>query len=415
MKNRKLALAASAVFTAALSSVSVAQTAPAPTPAAPAYKIPDGNKPVDDDAPLGIKLDEKTKLKPYFNLGAGRDSNLFLTQSNAKSSDRVTYNPGLTFEVDGEAAKFLLGYDLKAARYSQSSGDNYTDHRIFGSGEFVFSSRMALRLAGDLTRGHDPRGSTDRGISGAPDEFRTSGPSVLFAYGANDATGRIEVEAGGVNKRYTNNRATTIASDRDNRKVAGRFFLKVAEKTSLLFEARQEKVDYTLGSSTQDSKESTYLAGVTWDATAATSGTIKVGRIKKDFASSTRTDFSGTGWEAGVTWKPMSYSKVDVFTTKSFAESTGLGNFILSKKYGVVWEHGWNPRFMSTVSVSRSDDEFGGTTRADKVDSLGLVLKYKLNRNISVGGDFSNSKRDSNLSGLDYTKNIYMLTLGLAM
>ena len=62
MKSQKLAFAVGAVFAACISSASFAQTAPAPTPAAPAYKIPDGSKPADEDAPLGIKLDENSKL-----------------------------------------------------------------------------------------------------------------------------------------------------------------------------------------------------------------------------------------------------------------------------------------------------------------------------------------------------------------
>ena len=410
MKSHRIALAFGAAF------VFGAQFAYAQTgPVTPAYKIPDKSKPAEKDGPRAISLGDGVGLTPYFNLGLGRDSNLFLTQSNAKSSDIVTYNPGLKLDVEMSAARFVLGYDLKAGKYSQSSADDYTDYTIFGTAEFVLNSSTGLRFAVDRTQGHDPRGSTDRGLSATPDKYRSTGGSGLFAYGANDARGRIELEAGTVNKRYTNNRSTTIGSDRDTRNMAGRFFFKIAPKTSLVFEAGQDKIDYVLGSSQQDGKDTRYLGGITWDATAATSGTIKVGRIKKDFDVATRRDFSGSGWEAQVSWKPLSYSKVDFFTTKSVAESTGQGDFTLSKKYGASWTHGWDSRLTSILSANRTDDEFVGSTRNDQTTSVGFKVDYKLMRWMTIGGEMNNTKRDSNTTGLDYTKNLYMLTLGLTL
>jgi len=38
-----------------------------------------------------------------------------------------------------------------------------------------------------------------------------------------------------------------------------------------------------------------------------------------------------------------------------------------------------------------------------------------LMRWMTIGGEVNNTKRDSNTSGLDYTKNLYMLTLGLTL
>jgi hypothetical protein len=415
MKSARLSIAVGATLAASVQ-FAIAQTGAAPpAPVKPAYKIPDNEKPADKPEPTGIKLDGGVTLKPYFNLALGRDDNLFLTRSNAKSSDMQIYNPGFKLEVDGQVSRFGFGYDLEVGKYSSSSSDDYTDYKIFGVGEFVMSQSMGLKLAADYNVGHDPRGSTDRGIAGVPDEFRTSGPSALFAYGANDAMGRVEIEAGAIAKRYLNNRSTTVTSDRDNDRFAGRVFLRVAPKSSLLVEGRREKVDYSLSTSSQDSKETRFLVGVTWDATAATSGTVKVGQIKKDFDSVSRKDFSGTGWEASINWKPVTYSAVDLFTTKSFNESTGVGNFILNKRYGTVWNHKWGSQLTSAVTLTRSDDEFAGDERKDKTDSLGLKLNYKVMRWFVVGGEYTSSKRESSQSIFNYKKNVFMLTFDVEL
>jgi hypothetical protein len=410
MKNRKLVVAVGATLVMSVQ-FATAQTGPV----TPAYKIPDNSKPADKDGPRSIPLQDGVSLTPYFNLSFGRDDNLFLTNTNKKSSDMQVYNPGLRLDIKGAASQFGLGYDLKAGKFSSSSADDYTDYKFDGFGEFVLSSSMGLKLAGDYTRGHDPRGSTDRGFSGTPDEYRSTGGSALFAYGANDAKGRIEVEAGTVDRKYQNNRTTTVGSDRTTDSFAGRFFFRVAPKTSLILEARQEKLDYTLSTSQQDSKDTRYLVGVTWDATAATSGTIKVGQLKKDFAVASRKDFSGTGWEANVEWKPLSYSKFDLYTTKTVSESTGLGDFTLAKKYGANWTHGWDSRLTSIVSLSRNDDEFVGNVRNDETSSYGLKLNYKVMRWLTVGGEYTSTNRDSNVSGFNYKKNLYMITVGATL
>jgi len=408
--------ATSALIFAGLAAFGVHSSVYAQTGAVqPAYKIPDGSKDGAKDGPRGVAIAEGVALYPYFNFSLGRDSNLFLSNTNRRSSTIAVYNPGLKLQVESQSTKFGFLFDSKVGRYAQSSADNYADYQLLGTGEFVFSSSIGLKLAIDYTKGHDPRGSNDRGISVEPDEYRTTGPSALFAYGANDAIGRVEVEVGSVDKRYQNNRANTIGSDRNTDNFAGRFFMRVAPKTSFLVEAREDRLDYKLASSRLDSKERRYLVGVTWDATAATSGTVKVGQIRKDFSVSTRKDFSSTGWEANIAWKPLSYSKVDFFTNKSFSESTGLGDFTLVKKFGFAWQHGWSSRLTSVASFTRSNDEYINNVRADRTNSLGLKVNYKLMRWLDVGGEVTNTSRDSNVNGLDYKKNLYMLTFGATL
>ena len=410
-RHKLSSLVLSALTLSALSFAAHAQTGTVQ----PAYKIPDGSKDEDKDGPRGIALTEGVALYPYFNFSLGRDSNLFLTNTNRRASTIAVYNSGLKLEVVSQSTKFGFLFDSKLGKYAQSSADNYADYQVLGTSEFVFSSSMGLKLALDYTKGHDPRGSNDRGISAEPDEYRTTGPSALFAYGANEAIGRVEVEVGTVDRRYQNNRVNTIGSDRITDNFAGRFFMRVAPKTSFLVEAREDRLDYKLASSQQDSKERRYLVGVTWDATAATSGTVKLGQIRKDFAVSTRKDFSGTGWEANITWKPLSYSKVDFFTNKSFSESTGLGDFTLVKKFGFAWQHGWNSRLTSVASFTRADDDFVNNIRADRTNSLGLKVNYKLMRWLDIGGEVTNTSRDSNVNGFNYKKNLYMLTFGATL
>jgi len=405
----------SALIGALLVSVTAGAMAQSTAPVKPTYQIPTESPKSDDQGPRGWPIQEGVLLYPSVGLSFGRDDNLFLTNTNARSSNIYTLAPALKLQARSRASLLTLDVSSKSARYEQSRADDYTDYRLAGTGEFVFSSRMGLRLGAEYNKGHDPRGSTDRGVAGEPDQFRNSGVGGLFAFGGNDARGRFELEASSFDKRYTNNRSTTVASDRNTDSLTGRFFARFTEKTSFLFEARADELDYKLSSSLLDSNERFYLVGVTWDATAATSGTVKVGQIRKDFAASSRRDFSGSGWDASVQWAPLSYSKFNFATSKTFGESTGIGDFLLTKRYSAAWTHEWNSRITTSASISRSDDDFVNGRRNDSTDSIGLKLNYKVQRWLTVGGEFSNAERDSSNSTLNYKKNIYSLTVAATL
>lgn len=405
----------SAMIGALLASVAVGASAQTPAPVKPTYEIPTGEAKKGDDGPRGWPIRDGVALYPSIGFSFGRDDNLFLTNSNQKSSTIYALAPALKLQARSSATIFTLDANLKSARYVQSRADDYTDYRIAGTGEFVLSSRMGLRLGAEYNKGHDPRGSTDRGVGGEPDLFRNTGFGGLFAFGGNQARGRFEFEASSFDKRYLNNRATTIVSDRNTNSYSGRFFTRFAEKTSFLVEAREDRLDYKLSSSLLDSKERFYLVGVTWEATAATSGIVKVGQIRKDFASPTLRDSSSSGWDATVQWAPVSYSKFSFTTSKNFGESTGVGDFILTKRYGATWLHEWNSRISSAASISRANDGFVNGGRSDSTDSIGLKLNYKVQRWLMIGGEFNNTNRDSSNSTFNYKKNLYTFTVGATL
>src|SRR5213075_2347476 len=146
------------------------------------------------------------------------------------------------------------------------------------------------------------------------------------------AQGRMELWYSDAVKRYTNNRATTFLSDRDTQELGGTFYWRVLPRTHVLFEARRVEYDYKDVTSRQDSTEDKYFVGATWEATAATSGTVKIGSTKKKF--DVGQSFTDTSWEALVTWSPRTYSRFDVYSSRQPTESTGLGAYILSSPTG---------------------------------------------------------------------------------
>ena len=312
---------------------------------------------------------------------------------------------------------FEVAARLDDVRYHNRPADNYTVYSLIGNGNLVFSGRAGLRVRAEYRRGIDPRGSTDRLGSATPDEYVNQGIEGIFSYGAPGAQGRIEIDAGAYSRRYQNNRLTTEASDRNTTQLGGTFLWRVAPKTELLALAQLRSIDYSLATSTQSSAETRYQVGAKWDATAKTTGIFKFGLLEKKFGNSARTDFSGTSWDGTVRWSPLTYSVFDFFTSKATNESTGSGDFLLTQTYGVTWNHAWNSRFSTVGLASWRKDDFIGTGggRVDKTSIFGAKAAYQWQRWLRFGAEYTMTDRVSNPNTFDYTRHLWMFTVGASL
>jgi polysaccharide biosynthesis protein VpsM len=180
----------------------------------PSYSFP---KLPEGSGPAAIQLGGSPfYFSPRIGLAAGRDDNVLNAPSGKTSSTVYLANPGFKLDARSERTVFQSGYEARIGRYSSSKDDNYVDHAAHTRYDVAFDRRNFLRLGVDYTRGHDPRGLTDRPIGAEPDRFRLLVPAVTYAFGAPGAAGRFETYASELRKRYQNNRATTALGDRDS-------------------------------------------------------------------------------------------------------------------------------------------------------------------------------------------------------
>jgi polysaccharide biosynthesis protein VpsM len=368
--------------------------------------------------PLGVRLgDSPVFFAPFVNLGVGYDDNVGLTPSNEVSSPLYILSPGFLLDARDASKIFQLSYQGAIGHYSDSEDDNYVDHTVRASMDWAISGRQALRLGYDAIRGHEARGLTDRSIVAGntrPDKFRATTPSVLYAFGSPGAQGRVEAWYGETHKRYVNNRTTTTFADRNNEDYGASFYWRVMPRTHALVEIRRTNIDYTNPASIFDSREDRVYGGVTWEASAATSGTIKVGSLRKRFDSGLPR-FNGTAWEGLVSWSPRTYSRLDIYTSRQPVEASGLGNFIVSEAVGATWTHQWNSLLSTGINARLQRDEYQGFNREDDVKSIGAKVGYKFRRWLTLGAEFTHTTRDSNFSASDYDRNLWLVTAQITL
>jgi len=355
-------------------------------------------------------------IRPSVRMETRHDDNIYLSPTKRTADQMLVLTPALRLETRQGANTFALRMSTTIGRYQNNTADNTTTYNLNGMANFDLGTRLRANLSGDYVEGADPRGSTNNAISSTPDRYRQTQGRAMFSYGARDAQGRIDFELGQLRRAYYNNRATTAGSDRTVDDVGATFNWRLGPKTTLLFQGKHSKVAYDLSTSTLGSVENALLAGATWEATAKTRGTFRIGVVKKDFDDTTRASSSSLSWTGDVTWSPRTYSHVNLMLNRAPAETTGgVGNFIDRTNTGARWTHEWNSRFMTEASASYLTDAYQGVARTDNTQNYGFKATYKMRRWLSFGGDYAHSVRSSSDTNFDYQHNVFMLFLNAAL
>lgn len=345
-----------------------------------------------------------------------------------KSANITVIAPKLKIEAKDGPHTYDASYGVEHGSYSGVSSANYTDQKLGANATWVFSGRSGLKLGAEYMLGHDDQGAVPGAATHAnPDKYHQTSFNALAGYGAEGAQGRIEVEAGLINKRYDNFKTDNAGNpdntkrDRDDAKIGATFYWRVAPKTQVLFQAVQTKYDYKpasfAGWTTLDSTERKYNVGVTWEATANTTGIFKVGNVKKDYSDASLRDFSKSGWEGQIKWSPLTYSNFDFVTSKSPGEST-IGNASLDTRHNVAWNHAWNSQLSSVVGYSYTDTEYqtnAGGGQKDKINAYNMKLNYQWMRTIKVGVGYDRTDKTSTNATSAYKRDIWSIFLNAAI
>lgn len=351
-------------------------------------------------------------IYPEAMVGVGFNDNVRGSNTNEVSSSITVLRPGVVAEMKHRGDRYTLGYTGNYGWYQNSSADNFNHHDFWLGGDNYFTTRARLGWGAGYMFRSDARGSTDVSTAvNEPNRWEAPVARVLGIYGAPKALGRIEVEASWMQKRYKNNRAVTETFDLDTSTLAGRFFYRVMPKTSLVFEARNTWNDYVSSASLNDNTYAKLLAGMSWDVSAKTTGSVKLGRAYKRFSSDGRVDTSANSWEAQLVWTPLTYSAVRVQTAQDIVDSTGLGNFTNTRSLTAGWDHKWASYFTSSLSGTYVQAKYDGVNRDDDVVNLGLGVYRELGYNFRAGVSHNYTKRNSNLQQFDFTRNVTMFTL----
>lgn len=369
--------------------------------------------------PMAVKVADGVAFTPTLKLGVGYDDNFRAVERNEESSWISTIAPTLTLGGASGKVKYEASYTANHEVYHSSRKDDNTDHLLGANAQFEFDARNRLRLNAGY-RDVEETASADQKIEN--DKYTNSSVGAGYTYGADSATGQIRVGVNHDRLRYDNGidpnsiigERLNAGKERNSTAYAATFLYRVAPKTKALIEGRYTDHDY-VSNSDLDGNNKALLVGAEWEATALTTGSAKIGRERKEFDLAGKDDRSTGMWEIGVTWAPLTYSTFSLNTRAGFDEGSDGADAIDTRSTTFSWNHEWAERLSSSVSYTRTDQDYENTQREDTIDTLGVGVTYKMRRWLDVGFGYKYSENDSTRADKSYKRNIYGVTLNASM
>jgi len=356
-------------------------------------------------------------INPSVIISGQYDDNITRAETRIVSSWKTIVSPAIDITAGSDINQMNVHYDFERGDFASSRNDSYSDHHVLGATHNELTSRFMVDTTASYTKSHDGRGTTFSGIAtgfNTPDKWHEAAATAKLAYGGADATGRVELHGGFSAKRYDNHRSLTAARDLNTENGGATFYYRIAPKTSALFEGDYDNFDYRLVNSPLDSYNLTFYGGLTWEATAKTSGTVKAGWQRKKFKLGTRASGGFFSLDAQIKWVPLTYS---VWTLKAGrrateTDSNGIsGSYIKTNDVLLDWTHKWNRRLSHLAEAGYVHDRYIGTVRRDNTFTASFGLDYAIAPWLKVGADYGYANRTSNVVNASYHESVYSISL----
>lgn len=309
--------------------------------------------------------------------------------------------------LDGHVGRHdvQLGYEADIERYPRFPRENQLNHNFTANADLDISRRLQSRIETGLQFGTDKRGELDTrpDIFDEPDRWREHHVSGQLTLGRRIAQAQIGLEYGVRGMRYLNNNQSERDFDERDLLLTGRYYL--GPRYSIVTDLSGAWKDYLDPDSGLDAREYVALVGVEWEATAKTSGSLKVGVRHRNFYSAQRSTLDEFTWDASVDWQPKTYSRVSAYSSRSVSDDsfngTNQSQLTTTDTTGVMWRHGFTERLTFEARAERAVSSFddGGE---DEFMNYAAGMRYRLNRWIDLFGDWDFRSRSSNVERTDY-------------
>jgi|GEM_PF-3990993 len=348
---------------------------------------------------------------PNLKGSVGFDDNI-TTASGSATNPEISANvyklaPSLNAKTEfGDFVGLSIDTAAEKGVYSGQAFNNYYDYSFGTDLGFKISNKQNLVLDYLFARSHDPAGGSSA-TSPVPaiEKFRTNTGGLTYNLGNKDSVARLELGVNGEGKRYKETLAQT--KDFDAEQVDAAVFVGVAPKTAVFIQAIATEYDFLNVDSLDNDDQKLYL-GVQWEATAKTSGKIKVGQQDKEYTKRTPiVEQDETTWEAGVKWEPKSYSAFTLGLSSQVDNGNGNSTVLTETAVdrsvvSLGWEHSWNEDVKTTLGTSLTNEKYLGQAGVDTragleadVLAFNAGMEFQVERNFTINMNYNYTDKEA--------------------
>jgi hypothetical protein len=160
----------------------------------------------------------------------------------------------------------------------------------------------------------------------------------------------------------------------------------------------------------RDSDGYELIAGTRIDFSGVTYGDIFGGYRRQMYDDARLESVSGPTFGGLVTWNVTGLTTIKGSIQRSVEESTlsGASGFFATE-YKATVDHELLRNLLIGADISYLVDDYKGIDRTDNYYHGGAYARYLMNRNLYLTARYDYQKRDSNVTGADYDRNVVLL------
>lgn len=352
------------------------------------------------------------EIHPFIDVSEEYTDNVFASNTNKEGDFATVITPGIQLIYPRAEKRYRLEllYQATIEHFYRFSSENAVTHKAIGKFHYRMPSGFDLNIGDEFTRGHDIRGIN---VNEELDFYRDNLLSVSLGYSLSERFG-IRADYRYYILRYDADR-NSFRNRHDNT-LAGYLFYKVMPKTSVFVEYEYTDVEFD-ESSDMNSKEHHFFAGITWDVTGKTKGTVKAGFEKKVFEDPSISGFQGYIMEVDIDHNFDSRNSLRVVGVRKTNETNIAGaDFFVTTGLLLEYYHRFTGKISGKAYVGYERDEYrGGFSRKDDVWKAGASLSYQIRKWLRTEAGYSYTIRNSTIDDFDYTNNMYFLRIGATL
>jgi hypothetical protein len=389
----------------------------------PAAAIGEGFGGQQDDEPLpegAVTEDDSTRFIVYPAIGATVtwDDNFYAEPDNTNSATIFRIRPAVGINGANGINNFRANYVGVYSSFDIEGGseqDSVMDHNLNAiydrQGEQVQGGAgIAYRI------GHNEKGGIEDNVDYF-DEFEQANVNAWVNFGKRQARFNLRLDA----RTGVRVQKDLSSIDVNGSQYSAMLKARLGNKTHGVFEVGTKQTDYE--NSNQSANTVYGRLGLTWQASAKTTGFITYGReqynpdnpgeeIESDEegpAFGVIEESTNSNWRGAVNWEATLNDSLLLATTRGTRISSGTGSHKVATRNTAAWTHLWSERIRSNVGFLAGEDEFKGTTRVDDLIQYQISLSYNIRRDMLFSGGWYYTDRESTVVGNDYDRNRFIL------
>ncbi len=350
-----------------------------------------------------IITDSGLELTPLLETGIKHDNNIFSQPKGSEvSSNILTIDPSIKVLSTDGLNYWALDAKVRSGFYTKDLGDgsddDYVDLELEMTRHQELGEKHRFDINANINWTSEPRGKglTEGTAEEINEPVRYAEQLIggMYEYGSESSVGKVAVMGRFVNRDHKNFREFTQYRDTESLLVGTQLKYDTQNATTWLVEVTHDAIRYDIleqDGRSRDSDDLRGLVGVEWQATALTSGSVKVGYQDKKFFD-TRNEFSGLSWEASVKWEPLTYSSLEFETSNAAIEPRVEGDFIEQTRYDLTWDHDWNDFMTTRFGIEFLQEDYSGNDLAGDVlirDDETFTYSFLMNYDITNSTTFS--------------------------